>query len=75
MTSDNRIEVDGVVTHVLPNTTFTVELENKHSVRCHICGKIRKHYIRIMTGDRVRVELTPYDLSKGRIVYRYSEKR
>jgi len=58
------------VVDTLPNTTFKVELENGHIVTAHISGKMRKHYIRLLTGDQVTVELTPYDLSKGRIVYR-----
>ncbi len=62
--------MEGVVTETLPNTMFRVELENGHTVIAHISGKMRKHYIRIMTGDQVTVELTPYDLEKGRIVYR-----
>lgn len=62
--------MEGTVTETLPNTTFRVELENGHTVTAHISGKMRKHYIRILTGDQVTVELTPYDLSKGRIVYR-----
>ena len=60
----------GKVVEALPNTQFRVELENGHTVTAHISGKMRKHYIRILTGDKVKVELTPYDLSKGRIVYR-----
>jgi len=64
------IQFQGVVTETLPNTTFRVTLDNGHVVMAHISGKMRKHYIRILTGDRVTVELTPYDLSKGRIVYR-----
>ena len=60
----------GVVKDTLPNTMFRVELENGHLVTAHISGRMRKHYIRIMTGDKVTVELTPYDLEKGRIVYR-----
>ncbi len=62
--------MEGTVTETLPNTTFRVELENGHTVTAHISGKMRKHYIRILTGDQVTVELTPYDLTKGRIVYR-----
>jgi translation initiation factor IF-1 len=62
--------MDGVVTETLPNTMFRVELENGHVVTAHISGRMRKHYIRILTGDKVKVELTPYDLSKGRITYR-----
>ena len=62
--------MEGTVTETLPNTMFRVELENGHVVIAHISGKMRKHYIRIMTGDAVTVELTPYDLEKGRIIYR-----
>jgi translation initiation factor IF-1 len=62
--------MDGIVTETLPNTMFRVELENGHIVTAHISGRMRKHYIRILTGDKVKVELTPYDLSKGRITYR-----
>ena len=70
MAKEEAIQMDGVVVDTLPNTTFKVELENGHVVTAHISGKMRKHYIRILTGDQVTVELTPYDLSKGRIVYR-----
>ena len=70
MAKEEAIEMEGVVTETLPNTTFRVELENGHTVTAHISGKMRKHYIRILTGDNVKVELTPYDLSKGRITYR-----
>ena len=62
--------MEGSVTETLPNTMFRVELENGHAVTAHISGKMRKHYIRILRGDKVTVELTPYDLSKGRITYR-----
>ena len=62
--------MEGKVIETLPNTMFRVELENGHVVTAHISGKMRKHYIRILTGDSVKVELTPYDLTKGRIVYR-----
>lgn len=65
------IEVVGTVTEALPNAMFRVELENKHQVLAHISGKMRQHYIKILPEDRVVVELTPYDLSRGRIVYRY----
>ena len=61
---------DGEVVDTLPNTTFRVKLENGHVVIAHISGKMRKNYIRILTGDKVKVEMTPYDLSKGRITYR-----
>lgn len=70
MAKSEHIETEGVVTDTMPNTTFRVELENGHTIMAHISGRIRKNYIRIMTGDRVRVEMTPYDLSKGRITYR-----
>ena len=70
MAKEEQIEMDGVVVDTLPNTMFRVELENGHTVTAHISGKMRKHYIRILTGDRVTVELTPYDLTKGRITFR-----
>ena len=62
--------MEGTIIETLPNTTFKVELENGHVVTAHISGKMRKHYIRILTGDKVIVQLTPYDLTKGRITYR-----
>ena len=70
MAKEDQIEMEGEVIDTLPNTTFRVQLENGHVVTAHISGKMRKHYIRILTGDKVRVELTPYDLTKGRITYR-----
>jgi translation initiation factor IF-1 len=70
MAKEDVIEMDGVVMETLPNTMFRVELENGHVVTAHLSGRMRKHYIRILTGDKVKVELTPYDLSKGRITYR-----
>ena len=70
MVKEDSIEMSGVVVDTLPNTTFRVKLENDHVITAHISGRMRKNYIRILTGDRVVVELTPYDLSKGRIVYR-----
>lgn len=70
MAKEDHIEMEGRVIDTLPNTMFRVELENGHVVTAHISGKMRKHYIRILTGDNVTVQLTPYDLSKGRIVYR-----
>ena len=70
MVKEDVIEMDCVVLETLPNTMFRVELENGHMVTAHISGRMRKHYIRILTGDKVKVELTPYDLSKGRITYR-----
>ena len=70
MPKEEHIEMEGTVVETLPNTMFRVELENGHIVTAHISGKMRKHYIRILTGDKVTVQLTPYDLSKGRIVFR-----
>lgn len=70
MPKEDHIEMQGVVTDTLPNTTFRVKLENGHSVMAHISGRMRKHYIRILTGDKVTVQLTPYDLTKGRITFR-----
>ena len=67
---DDVIEFEGEVVDTLPNTLFKVRLENGHEIIAHISGKMRKNYIRILTGDKVNVELTPYDLSKGRITYR-----
>ena len=71
MAKEDLIEFDGVVTELLPNTTFRVELENDHEIIAYTSGKMRKNRIRVLTGDKVRVEMTPYDLSKGRIVFRY----
>ncbi len=70
MAKEDQIEMEGTVIETLPNTMFRVELENGHVVTAHISGKMRKHYIRILTGDAVTVEMTPYDLTKGRITYR-----
>jgi len=69
MAKEDVIEMEGTITDTLPNTMFRVELENGHEIIAHISGKMRKHYIRILTGDKVTVEMTPYDLSKGRITY------
>ena len=71
MTKEKAIEVEGVVTETLPNATFRIELPNGHMVLAHVSGKIRMHFIKILPGDRVLVELSPYDLSRGRIIYRY----
>lgn len=68
---EEAIQVEGTVVEALPNTQFTVELENGHKVLAHISGKMRMHYIRILPGDKVVVELSAYDLSRGRITYRY----
>ncbi len=67
----DSIKVDGIITEILPNTTFKVKLENGHEILAHISGKMRMNYIRILQGDKVSVELSPYDLTKGRITYRY----
>ena len=71
MAKEDTIEVTGVVLESLPNAMFRVELENKHQVLAHVSGKMRKNFIRILTGDKVLVELSPYDLTRGRITYRY----
>ena len=70
MAKEDHIEMLGTVIDTLPNTMFRVELENGHVVTAHISGRMRKNYIRILTGDKVKVELTPYDLTKGRIIFR-----
>jgi translation initiation factor IF-1 len=72
---EDKLEVEGVVVKALPNTQFTVELDNGHRVLAYLSGKMRRYYIRILLGDRVRVEMTPYDLSRGRITYRYRRQR
>ncbi len=71
MAKDDVIVIDGKVTEALPNAMFRVELDNGHVVLCHISGKMRMHYIKILPGDKVRVEITPYSLDKGRITHRY----
>jgi len=75
MPKEDSIEIEGVIVDSLPNTVFRVKLENGHIITAHICGKMRKNYIRLLTGDGVTVALTPYDLTKGRIIYRRIEKR
>jgi len=70
MAKEEQIEMEGTIVDTLPNTMFRVELDNGHVVTAHISGKMRKNYIRLITGDRVKVELTPYDLTKGRITFR-----
>ena len=70
MAKEDQIEMEGKVIDTLPNTMFRVELENGHVVTAHISGKMRKHYIRIVPGDKVKVALSPYDLTRGRIIYR-----
>ena len=71
MAKEDTVEVAGVVRESLPNAMFRVELENRHQVLAHVSGKMRKNFIRILTGDRVLIELSPYDLTRGRITYRY----
>ena len=71
MSKEDAIEVQATVLETLPNAMFKVELENKHQVLAHISGKLRMNFIRILPGDRVKVELSPYDLSRGRITYRF----
>ncbi len=71
MAKDDVIVIDGKVTVALPNAMFRVELDNGHEVLCHISGKMRMHYIKILPGDKVKVEITPYSLDKGRITHRY----
>ena len=70
MSKEDVIEVEGVVAEALPNTTFKVELENGHQILAHISGKLRMNYIKILPGDKVKVELSPYDLNRGRITWR-----
>jgi len=70
MAKEEQIQMSGTVTDTLPNTMFKVELENGHEIIAHISGKMRKNYIKILTGDTVKVEITPYDLTKGRITFR-----
>jgi len=70
---EEKIEVEGLVVEALPSTQFRVELENGHKVLAYLSGKMRKYYIRILLGDRVRVELSPYDLTRGRITYRFKK--
>jgi translation initiation factor IF-1 len=71
MAKDDVIEVDGKVIEALPNAPFRVELDNKHVILCHIAGRMSMHYFKILPGDRVKIELTPYSLDKGRITFRY----
>ncbi|MCK5520863.1 MAG: translation initiation factor IF-1 [Candidatus Marinimicrobia bacterium] len=71
MAKQSAIKVDGTIKETLPNASFKVELENGHEVLAHISGKMRMHFIKILPGDKVTLELSPYDLSRGRIIYRY----
>jgi translation initiation factor IF-1 len=72
---EEKLEVEGTVVETLPNTMFRVELDSGHQVLAYLSGKMRKYYIRVLLGDRVRLELSPYDLTRGRITYRYKKKR
>ncbi len=72
---EKAIEVEGTVIETLPNTMFRVELDSGHEVLAYLSGKMRKYYIRVLLGDRVRLELSPYDLTRGRIIYRYKKRR
>ena len=71
MSKEDSIEVEGTVLEPLPNAMFKVELDNGHKILAHISGKMRMHFIRILSGDKVKVQLSPYDLTRGRIIYRY----
>jgi translation initiation factor IF-1 len=71
--TEEKLVLDGKIIEALPNTSFRVELENGHSVLAYLSGKMRKFYIRVLLGDKVRVELSPYDLDRGRIIYRYKK--
>ncbi len=71
MAKEEKIEMEGKIVEALPNTEFLVELENGHQIKAHVSGKIRMYYIRILPGDKVTVELSPYDLTRGRITYRH----
>jgi translation initiation factor IF-1 len=73
MAKEEKIEVEGTVIEALPSTQFTIELDNKHRVLAYLSGKMRKHYIRILLGDRVKLEISPYDLKRGRITYRFKK--
>ncbi|HSM37619.1 MAG TPA: translation initiation factor IF-1 [Longimicrobiales bacterium] len=69
--ANDAIEMEGTVTEVLPNANFRVELDNGHNILAYLSGKMRKYYIRVLEGDRVKIEMSPYDLSRGRVTYRY----
>ncbi len=71
VTKEEKLVLEGTIVEALPNTSFRVELENEHTVLAYLSGKMRKYYIRVLLGDKVRVELSPYDLERGRIIYRY----
>ena len=71
MAKEKPIEVDGIINETLPNANFKVTLDNGHGILAHVSGKMRMHYIKLLPGDKVKIEMSPYDLSKGRIVFRY----
>ena len=71
MAKEKAIEVDGIIKKTLPNANFKVSLDNGHEILAHVSGKMRMHYIKLLPGDKVKLEMSPYDLSKGRIVFRY----
>jgi len=71
MAKQGPIKIDGIITETLPNATFRAKLDNGHEIHAHISGKMRMHFIKILVGDKVSIELSPYDLTKGRITYRY----
>ena len=73
--TQEKLVLEGVIVEALPNTSFRVELENGHTILAYLSGKMRKFYIRVLLGDKVRVELSPYDLERGRIIYRYKNNR
>jgi len=73
--TQQKVEVEGIIVEALPNTQFKVRLDSGHEILAYISGRMRKYYIRILLGDRVRVELSPYDLTRGRIVYRFKSRR
>ncbi len=73
MAKDDHLELNGVVRECFPNTTFRVELENGHELLAYLAGKLRKHYIRVLPGDHVRIQISPYDLSRGRIIRRFTK--
>ena len=74
-TKEEKLELEGTVVETLPNTMFKVKLDNDHEVLAYLSGKMRRYYIRVLLGDRVLVEMTPYDLTRGRITYRYKKRR
>jgi len=74
MAEKDKLVVEGIVIEALPNASFRVELDNGHTLLAHLAGRMRRYYIRVLLGDRVRVELTPYDMNRGRIIYRFTQR-